>query len=492
MHERLYCPDFSAVFDEEFRNPFDYPLVDSLVWPLFDGDKFPSEVTALLELARNGHPLFYRRRITLGEFAVEQQCGGAGLSILQAMDIGQDYGIPNSFVQQVVNSSPNLFSGIYSVNLAGQDLPDDLLSLTNIAGIVVYPTLCQADLTSPNEILAKTIGLCQENDLPLKVDLGNTYLPDNDRRYVDPREIGAFAAANPDLSIILSGPDPGSSEMTDLFNLVKYQRNVAIEVDPRPIGGMPPVKMFNTILASPGIVQNCWGNLLIGSATPTLELSQMVRGLWDATESLSLAFRHLLRIWGFRNAHRWYKISSPQIPYTGALERPKPYTLSNAGETTRDIGSGHIDLQVVYDLLVESFSITQLLWLQPALDDLLWDLQERYPEYKDGEILVRTKHTTTSLLMNEHEPGNFLELHYTFVERTRADASQTLHTVAAEENRADFNFPDHLVASSVGQRNITIPFVDGKFLLGGRENLYLLSTFGPRAMHISIVAKLRK
>ncbi len=223
-----------------------------------------------------------------------------------------------------------------------------------------------------------------------------------------------------------------------------------------------------------------------------LELSQMVRGLWDATGSLPLSFRHLLRIWGFRNAHRWYKILSPQTPYTGAMERPKTYTLSNAGETTREIEGGHADLQVVYDLLVESFSITQLLWLQPALDDMLWDLQEKYPEYKDGEILVHTKHTTTSLLMNEHERGNFLELHYTFVERTRADPSLALHTVAAEENRADFNFPDHLAASSYGQRDITIPFVDGKFLLGNRENLYLLSTFGPRSMHLAIVANLRK
>jgi len=492
MHERLYCPDFSAIFDEQFRNPFDYPQVDSLVWPLFEGDKLPSEITNLLEIARNGYPLFYRRRITLGEFASEQQCGNVSLSILQAMEIGQEYGIPNSFVQQVVNSAPTLFSAVYSVNLAGEDFSPDILALPNIAGMVVYPTLCGADLTSPNEILAKTIGSCQENNLPLKVDLGNNNLPDNDRRFVDPRALDAFAAANPDLSIILSGPDPGSSELLDLFNLVKYRRNVAVEVDPRPIGGMPPAQMFNTLFTTPGVIQNCWGNLLIGSATPTLELSQMVRGLWDATESLPLSFRHLLRIWGFRNAHRWYKLPSPQTPYMGALERPKSYTLSNMGETARDLGDGHADLQVVYDLLIESFSITQLLWLQPALDELLWDIQEKYPEYKDGEILVRTKHTTTSLLVNEHEAGNFLDLHYTFVERTCADPALTLHTVAADENRADFNFPDHLTTSNFGQRDITVPFVDGKFLLGARENLYLLSTFGPRSMHVTIVVKLRK
>src|SRR4030065_472675 len=106
MHERLYCPDFSTIFNEKFRNPFDYPQVDSLVWPLFDCDKLPPEITTLLEIARNGYPFFYRRQITFGEFASEQHCGNVGLSILQAMDIGQEYGIPNSFVQQIVNVAP--------------------------------------------------------------------------------------------------------------------------------------------------------------------------------------------------------------------------------------------------------------------------------------------------------------------------------------------------------------------------------------------------
>ncbi len=94
--------------------------------------------------------------------------------------------------------------------------------------------------------------------------------------------------------------------------------------------------------------------------------------------------------------------------------------------------------------------------------------------------------------MNEHKPGNFLELHYTFVDRTQADPSLTLHTVAAEETRADFNSPDYLLARSCEQRDITIPFVDGNFLLSARENLYLLNTFGPRSMHLTLVAKLRK
>ena len=492
MLERLYCPDFSAVFGEPFRNPFDYPFVDCLVWPLFVNGEFPPEVAALLDLNREGHPLFYRRNITLGDFAIEQQSGNVGISLLQGMEIGRDYGIPNQFVQEIVSKAPQVFSAVYSVNLAGDGFPSDLADLSYTAGIVVYPTLCNVNLTEPNDVLRQTIDFCQENNLPLKIDLGNNYLPENNRRCADSRLLDTFAANNPDLNVIFSGPDPASSEIQDIFNILKYRRNMAVEIDPRSIGGMTPKQVFTRLFAEPGVIQNCWGRILLGSATPTLELSQMVRGLWESTESLPLSSQHLLRIWGFRNAHRWYKLPAPQTPYTGILERPKSYSISSMVESERELGAGHSDLSVIYEITAESFAITQLLWLQPALEEAVWDLQERYPEFKNGELQVRTKHTTTSLLMNEHEVGNFLELHYKFVEETRADPSQKLHTVAAEENRADFNFPDHLVATTYGQREVTIPYNDGKMLIGGRENLYLLATFGPRSMHVNIIAQLKK
>jgi thiamine phosphate synthase YjbQ (UPF0047 family) len=72
------------------------------------------------------------------------------------------------------------------------------------------------------------------------------------------------------------------------------------------------------------------------------------------------------------------------------------------------------------------------------------------------------------------------------------EASDKLHTLAAEENRADFNYPDHILASKYGDKDFTVPIINGKIQLGGRENLYVLVTFGPRAIKLSFTVKLFK
>ena len=140
---------------------------------------------------------------------------------------------------------------------------------------------------------------------------------------------------------------------------------------------------------------------------------------------------------------------------------------------------------VDFEISLQSFSITQLIWIQPVLKQL-WHAVGKKNNYtiETGELLLRSYHTTTSILVNEHERGNFLQLHYDLAKKTMENASDKLHTVAAEENRADFNYPDHLLASSVGNRNVTIPIRDGELQLGGRENFYVLVTFGPRGMKL--------
>ena len=67
-----------------------------------------------------------------------------------------------------------------------------------------------------------------------------------------------------------------------------------------------------------------------------------------------------------------------------------------------------------------------------------------------------------------------------------------MHTVKAFENRADFNFQDHLLASTYGQRSLVFPVIDGELQIGGRENIYLLVTFGPRAVSLLLQLKLFK
>jgi thiamine phosphate synthase YjbQ (UPF0047 family) len=79
-----------------------------------------------------------------------------------------------------------------------------------------------------------------------------------------------------------------------------------------------------------------------------------------------------------------------------------------------------------------------------------------------------------------------------FAEISSRDSAPFLHTVRALENRADFNHYDHELASTYGSRQLTLPIVNGRLEIGGRENLYILVTFGPRTFNIYIKIKLIK
>ncbi len=107
-----------------------------------------------------------------------------------------------------------------------------------------------------------------------------------------------------------------------------------------------------------------------------------------------------------------------------------------------------------------------------------------YQNLQDGEIFIRSYHTTTSLFINEHEYGNYLDLHYKFAEISKKDSSEFLHTVQALENRADFNHYDHELASSFGTRLLVLPILNRKLEIGSRENFYILATFGPRTFQL--------
>ncbi|MHA1733768.1 MAG: YjbQ family protein [Promethearchaeota archaeon] len=494
MYERLYCPDFGPVFGNEYRRPFEFPMVDSLVWPVLEGEgAFNGRAEKLLGLEGSGHPLFYRRKINFNDLVNEMSCSGIGTCLVQAMDLGQgvNFGIPNELALRLSREGPLEILPVLSVDYSDGDA---VLAVDGwddrVAGVVVYPTFVKSGLNEGGSAIDELADVCRKRNWPLKIELGNTPLPGGDKSFVTPEEIDAFAHSHPDLRLILSGGDLGHNLLRHL-NLTKYRRNVAVELDPRTIGGTTPRAFFSRVFSEPGVVQNCWDRILVGSATPTLESSQVVRGWWEATEGLPLAQRHLLRIWGFRNAHRWYNIS-----------RPSPRTIDLIGEKfaskimSLEITAQHEEppqfVRLVVAAKLQSFSITQLLWLQPLVDEIETILRTQFGEFKAGEVRIRTTHTTTSLVINEHEPGNFLELHYQVVKATMEPSDQFLHTVAAAENRADFNFPDHLAASSFGQRDVTFPYRDGKILRGGRENLYLLTTFGPRNLVLNISVKLEK
>ncbi|GAB4319893.1 MAG: hypothetical protein Kow0069_23570 [Promethearchaeota archaeon] len=523
MLERLYCADFAPVLGERFRYPFDLPAVDALVWPLFEGEPLPESTRALLDLERDGHPLFYRRRLTLAEYASELYCAGLGRALLQGADLGGGEGAPgisNELVWNLASMHPETFAPVPSVDYSHDDSVEGVVKrLDWAAGVVVYPTHVREPLVAggttgtgvaagtpggdPPGPLERLIGELERRGVPLKVDLGLDYLPGSDRRLVTPEVLDWFAQRHPDLKVVVSGLDLG--DLPRYLTVVKFRRNVALEFDPRATGGASPGRFFVEAFGLPGFVQTCWNRFVLGSATPTLEASQVVRGWWEATDQLPLAQKHVLRIWGFRAAHLWYATLGAE-PVVGAKPGSEPASSREATldhrssrpapfELVEHVVASHLEeppahLRVLLTFRVHAFSVTQLLWLKPLVDFVEELLRSQYPDLPEGELTFRTTHTTTCLLLNEHEPGNYLELHYHFVEQTTRPPDDAMHTVAAAENRADFNFPDHLAAATFGQRDVTIPYHGGRLLLGGRESLYVLSTFGPRTLTLRVTCKL--
>jgi thiamine phosphate synthase YjbQ (UPF0047 family) len=222
----------------------------------------------------------------------------------------------------------------------------------------------------------------------------------------------------------------------------------------------------------------------IGSATPTLEISQIVRGFIEATGKLNFSQKNLLRTWTFRNLNRCNQSIFKPINNDRLTTYLKLKEQSDKNYKNQIISTNIIQLR--------SYSITQLLFLTNIIKNTFDRTIKKYPELNDGELLLRSYHTTTTLLINEHEVGNYLDLHYYFAELSTQDSSDFLHTVLAKENRPDFNHTDHRIASSFGSKQIIIPIRKRTLDLGSRENLYILATFGPRILDLLIQIKLFK
>ena len=278
-----------------------------------------------------------------------------------------------------------------------------------------------------------------------------------------------------------------SGDFNLYYQLLKYFNNVWIEIDPRTIGGMTPTDCFRQIFAIKGFIQNCWHRMLIGSATPTLEISQVVRGFLEATEDLPFSQKCILRTWGFRNVNRLNNDVFP--PKSGFESQLFKTFISLKQEKTIETNN---EVEIIYKIQLRSYSITQLIYLSDLIKEIFNKTISEYPNLENGEVFIRSYHTTTSLIINEHEFGNYLDLHYMFAEISKKDSSQFLHTVSALENRADFNHYDHELASTYGSRELTIPILNRNLEIGSRENFYILVTFGPRTFQLFIKIRLIK
>ena len=495
MIERIYQPDFSCIFGEKYANAFLYGQVDSLIWPIFNDIEMSEKLEHLLELKnQEGREYFYRRKISVEDEIVELHCANIDLGLIQGMDLGRKYGISNVDVIRAVKKQPEIFRGVLSYDLSAHSGNKDIISdITQIkkeikiAGIVLYPSYTRLDLLDDTNLQLKNLlDYCKKNKFFIKIDVGNLFIPDNHAELTTYPILKSFFSKNPKNIFILSGMDV-VGELNLYYPLLKYFNNVWIEIDPRTIGGMTPTDCFRQLFSIKGFIQNCWHRLLIGSATPTLEISQMVRGFLEATEELPFSQKCILRTWAFRNLNR---LNLNVFPLKSRYE-PQTFKTFISLKQEKAIETNN-EVEISSKIQLRSYSITQLLYLSDLIKELFHKTISEYPKLQNGEIFIRSYHTTTSLIINEHEFGNYLDLHYKFAEISKQDSSPFLHTVSALENRADFNHYDHELASTYGSRQLTLPILNRKLEIGSRENFYILVTFGPRTFQLFIKIRLIK
>ncbi len=485
MMEKLYCPDFSAVLGPEFANPFVFDFIDTLQFPLLSDAENDDATAGLLSLTdERGHPVFYHRKISMDQWHVERACAGIGHVLFQAVNFGK-HKLSNQLALKV-RDNPKIrdyASVIIAPELDGRDIALLKASTGKVAGVVFYPLRSGIDLGS--RAVQDILSHCENDGLPVKWDLhglGTGDAPCKGNPFDWISSLLAELGAHPRLQFIFSGLELSSIQF--LAEMMKYHPRAWLELDPRTIGGTTPKEFFSMVLSLPGFVQNCWDRVLLGSAAPTLEASQVIKGLWEATGSLPFHQQCLLRTWLPRNGIRVFKLDTSKLVIDKAFTRAERASFKETSRHVIDLPGGKKNIVIDIDASFQSFSITQLLWVQPVLEQAWKAISIEFPGTIHGEVLVRTFHTTTSLILNEHERGNFLQLHYDLCERTRDDAKGKLHTVAAEENRADFNYPDHVLASSIGDHTLVMPVSGNRLDLGGRENAYVLVTFGPRGVKL--------
>lgn len=95
----------------------------------------------------------------------------------------------------------------------------------------------------------------------------------------------------------------------------------------------------------------------------------------------------------------------------------------------------------------------------------------------DGIAVVFTKHTTTSLLLNEYEPGLVSDIEDFLVE--------LVPKLDYKHDRIDNNADSHLRAILL-QSSLTIPVKDSRLDLGTWQRIMLAELDGPRSRTVSV------
>ena len=124
------------------------------------------------------------------------------------------------------------------------------------------------------------------------------------------------------------------------------------------------------------------------------------------------------------------------------------------------------------ELKVESSRRMDLIDITDRVKDVVRD-----SGVKDGIAVVFTKHTTTSLILNEYEPG--------LVSDIEAFLTGLIPELDYKHDRIDNNADSHLRAVLL-QSSLTIPVKDSLLDLGAWQSIILAELDGPRNRTVSV------
>jgi len=114
------------------------------------------------------------------------------------------------------------------------------------------------------------------------------------------------------------------------------------------------------------------------------------------------------------------------------------------------------------------------------LVDITHNVEEimRKSGIKDGLCVIHTVHSTTAVIVNEHETGLTKDL-CKKVQQDFPKGAGWLH------DRVDDNADAHLASSFIGPTRI-FPVRDGRLIRGTWQNILLLELDGPRTRRVTV------
>ena len=114
------------------------------------------------------------------------------------------------------------------------------------------------------------------------------------------------------------------------------------------------------------------------------------------------------------------------------------------------------------------------------LIDITGRVKEQLAEsgIENGICVISTKHTTTSVIVNENESGLVSDILKLLEKLVPAHAGYA-------HDRIDNNADAHLKAVLLGSSE-ALPVVDGKLLLGTWQSIFLAELDGPRSREVNV------